>query len=96
MWRRTSRREVRLVPLPGRVRGLRVAAALEGMAERDLRPKVAIKRLPQVMRDRLPTLMPGLFELVGPDLQLVQGPTSITALMTSEAWRRGSLWNRYC
>lgn len=52
-----------------------------------LRARVVLKRLPPVMKDRLPILLPGLFGFLGIDLVRVQRPisgTSLTLVLNSD------------
>lgn len=70
-------------PMPGGSRG-GVGAAARGQprqaySQTDLRRRVVVRRLPQVMRARLPHVMPELFSFVVPWLVRIQGPTSATA-----------------
>lgn len=46
--------------------------------DESLRTKVVMKRLPPVMKERLPALCPQLFDFIGQDLVRIQGPGSGT------------------
>lgn len=45
----------------------------------DIKCRFVVKRMPQVMKGRLPSLLPGLYEFLGDDLVKVQGAMSSSA-----------------